>query len=231
MLINPLFWLTVPPSRPETAPLAEAAYAFGRLFQDHHPLLPAIRYRARLEAARRCAAVDGKVIDPWHLAALLAGLRVRLDAGESIADRGGVFAAARHALEVHGWLGAPDIDQEGDIQRAEAAPAATSADTPWQAAALAMRAWVEAGMPRMALRAALIRHWHRHRLLPAGVPVIGATSLAVGETWEAGQWVPGFYRVLAAAPCRGGGKPRTPLPWSICWPLLPCFQRRARRPR
>ncbi|HME21458.1 MAG TPA: hypothetical protein VKI44_08955 [Acetobacteraceae bacterium] len=37
-----------------------------------------ILYRARLEAVRRQAAVDGLSIDPWHLAAVLEGLRLRM---------------------------------------------------------------------------------------------------------------------------------------------------------
>lgn len=178
-------------------PLIAAAHAFGRLAQalHGHPLLPAIRYRARLEAARRAAAVDGQAIDPWHLAALLAGLRPRLD-GARIADRGDMFAAARHALAVHRWLADPDFDQEGEIQRADAALAAETAD-PFTAAASALRTWVEAGKSRMAMRAALIRHWHRRALLPAGVPVFGAASLAAGEEWDPEVWLPAFLGRLA----------------------------------
>ena len=63
------------------AGLARAAGAIARLDQAlaFHPLRPAVLYRARLEAARRAAAVDGTGIDPWHLAAVLEGLRLRMD--------------------------------------------------------------------------------------------------------------------------------------------------------
>jgi hypothetical protein len=66
--------------------LAQAAAALARLDQAsaQHTLLPALRHRARLDAVRRQATVDGFLIDPWHLAALVEGLRTQ---------RGGVRAA------------------------------------------------------------------------------------------------------------------------------------------
>jgi len=62
--------------------VARAAGAIARLDQalTGHPLLPAFLYRTRLEAVRRQAAVDGQLIDPWHLAAFLEGLRVSMRA-------------------------------------------------------------------------------------------------------------------------------------------------------
>src|SRR5689334_20428934 len=102
--------------------LARAA-AFGRL--DHsligHPLGRALLYRARLESVRLQAAVDGLAIDPWHLAAVLEGLRLRMDGALRIIDRGAIFAAARHALTLHQWLTEPDFDQEGQVKQAETA--------------------------------------------------------------------------------------------------------------
>ena len=70
--------------------LERAARAIARLDQslNGHPLLPAFLYRARLEAVRRQAAVDGQLIDPWHLAAVLEGLRMRMDHELRIIDRG-----------------------------------------------------------------------------------------------------------------------------------------------
>ena len=95
--------------------LAQAAAALARLDQAlaGHPLLPAFLHRARLDAVRRQAAVDGLVIDPWHLAAVLEGFRLRMDGALRIIDRGVILAAARHALDLHQWLVAPDFDQEG----------------------------------------------------------------------------------------------------------------------
>ena len=101
--------------------LAQAAAAIARLDQAlaGHPLLPAFLHRARLDAVRRQAAVDGQAIDPWHLAAVLEGFRLRMDGALRIIDRGAILAAARHALDLHQWLVAPDFDQEGAVQRAE----------------------------------------------------------------------------------------------------------------
>src|ERR1700734_3766819 len=109
--MKPPFRLDEAPTQRLTAALIDAVFAFGRLSQllQGHKLLPAILYRARLEAARRCAAVDGAAIDPWSLAALLAGLRLPLGQVETIAERGAIFAAARHAMGVHGWLANPDF--------------------------------------------------------------------------------------------------------------------------
>ena len=116
--------------------LVRAAAAVARVDQalTGHPLLPAFLYRTRLEAVRRQAAVDGQAIDPWHLAAVLEGLRLRMDHALRIIDRGMILDAARHALHLHGWLTSPDFDQEGDIEYAEAALATFSRMTPLLAA-------------------------------------------------------------------------------------------------
>lgn len=197
--MNPLNRLISHPTHPRPdAAAVTTAFTFGRVTQllAGHPLLPAIRYRARLEAARRCSGVDGVLIDPWHLAAVLAGLRLRLN-GDSAAERGGTFDAARLALDVYGWLAEPDPDQEDEIRRAEAAIAAARAGTPFHDVAFATRTWVEAGKSRMAMRAASVRHWHKHGLLPQGVPLVGAASLAAGESWEPETWVPRYFRALS----------------------------------
>src|SRR5208337_1992704 len=72
-------WIQVTPAL--AGALERASRAIARLDQalDGHPLLPAFLYRTRLEAVRRQAAVDGQLIDPWHLAAVLEGLRLSLD--------------------------------------------------------------------------------------------------------------------------------------------------------
>ena len=71
-------WIRVDPML--AGALERAARAIARLDQAlvGHPLLPAFLYRARLEAVRRQTAVDGQLIDPWHLAAVLEGLRMRI---------------------------------------------------------------------------------------------------------------------------------------------------------
>ena len=112
--------------------LSRAAAAIARLDQSvaNHPLHAAFLYRARLEAVRRQAAIDGQAIDPWHLAAILEGLHLRMEGALRIIDRGAIFEAARHALTLHQWLIAPDFDQEGEVQRAERALAAASGALP-----------------------------------------------------------------------------------------------------
>ena len=121
--------------------LARAAAALARLDQAaaNHPLRPALLYRTRLDAVRRQAAADGQAIDPWHLAAVLEGFRLRMDHALRLIDRGSMFEAARHALAQYQWLVAPDFDQEGEIQAAEKVLAAQPG-TPLLAAAAGLRA-------------------------------------------------------------------------------------------
>lgn len=101
---------------PTLAALARASASIARLDQalSGHVLTPALLYRARLEAVRRHAAVDGHGINPWHLACLLEGLRPRMDLSVSILDRGSIFEAARYAYREYGWLVRPDAADEND---------------------------------------------------------------------------------------------------------------------
>ena len=179
--------------------LARAAAAIARLDQAlrAHPLLPAFLYRFRLEAVRRQAAVDGRAIDPWHLAATIEGLRLRMDHALRIIDRGMILDAARHALDMHAWLTSPDFDQEGEVQRAEAALATLSVATPLLAAARGAHAWLDGGGERAPLRAALIRYWTKHRLLRAPAPLTGAAALRADTPWQVEAWTPVFLTALA----------------------------------
>jgi hypothetical protein len=192
--------------------LAQAAAALARLDQAlaGHPLRPAHLHRARLDAVRRQAAVDGQLIDPWHLAAVLEGFRLRMDGALRIIDRGAILAAARHALDLHQWLVAPDFDQEGAVQRAAqvlAAAAATGA-TPLLAAATGLHAWLGGnghgdgsrhggGGARPPIRAALVRFWGMQHLLRAPVPLTGARALRPDTPWQRDVWVPAFLAALA----------------------------------
>jgi hypothetical protein len=174
-------WIRVSPAI--AGALERASRAIARLDQalQCHPLLPAFLYRARLEAVRRQAAVDGQLIDPWHLAAMLEGLRMRMDHAMRIIDRGVIFEAARHALVLHQWLTAPDFDQAGEVHQAAAALATPEADaSPLLSAALGMHAWLERGGARPPIRAALVRHWTGHHLFRAPVPLTGASALRAG---------------------------------------------------
>jgi hypothetical protein len=182
--------------------LTQASAAIARLDQalTGHPLLPAFLHRARLDAVRRQAAVDGHAIDPWHLAAVLEGFRLRMDGALRISDRGAILDAARHALDLHQWLVAPDFDQEGDVQQAERCLAAQAGGTPLLAAAHGMRQWIGGdgqGGTRVPIRAALVRFWTREKLLRAPVPLIGARALLADTPWDAAVWIPTFLLALA----------------------------------
>jgi hypothetical protein len=180
--------------------LERASRAIARLDQAlaGHPLLPAFLYRARLDAVRRQAAVDGRLIDPWHLAAVLEGLRMRMDHTLRIIDRGLIFEAARHALALHQWLTTPDFDQEGEIRQAEAVLATPEASvSPLLSVALGVHAWLDRGGMRPPIRAALIRYWTRRRLLRAPIPLTGAAALRVDTSWKIDAWLPVFLTALA----------------------------------
>ena len=190
--------------------LAQASAALARLDQAlaGHPLLPAFLHRARLDAVRRQAAVDGLLIDPWHLAAVLEGLRLRMDGALRIIDRGAILDAARHALDLHQWLTAPDFDQEGVVQQAETVLAAQAGGTPLLAAATGLNAWLggdrssdgdgqSGGGARPPIRAALVRFWVKERLLHAPVPLTGDRALRPDTPWDADAWVPAFLTALA----------------------------------
>jgi hypothetical protein len=180
--------------------LEHAAAAFARLDQAlaNHPLLPAFLYRARLEAVRRQAAVDGQSIDPWHLAAVLEGLKLRMEGAMRIIDRGMILEAASYALAQHQWLTAPDFDQEGEVQAAEKSlqmPSALAA--PLLTAAQTMHAWLRDGGTRAPFRAALVRYWTKHRLLRAPVPITGPRALGADVPFEPSAWIPIFLDALA----------------------------------
>ena len=159
-LLSPRRGATLSPDPALFAAHERAAGAIARLDQapDHHPLLPAFLHRARLEAVRRQAAVDGHGIDPWHLAAVLEGLRLRMDHALRIVDRGAVFEAARTALALHQWITEPDFDQEGEVQAAERHLAAALPGG-LLGAAEGVWSWLQGGGTRAPIRAALIRFW------------------------------------------------------------------------
>ena len=180
--------------------LADAAAGIARLDQAlaGHPLAQAFLYRARLEAVRRMAAVDGQLIDPWHLAATIEGLRLRMDPYLRIIDRGEILEKARFALTLHHWLVDPDFDQEGEVQRADAMLAMQPASLPpLIAAAEGFREWIEAGDARPAMRAAMVRFWRKRQLLRLPVPLTGAASLRAEQSWARDDWLPAFLRALA----------------------------------
>jgi hypothetical protein len=179
--------------------LAAAAASIARLDQAlaGHPLAQAFLYRMRLSAVRHQAAADGALIDPWHLAATVEGLRLRMDPYLRIIDRADILEKARTALTLHQWLVEPDFDQEGEVQRAEIwlrrQPAALH---PLLAAAQGLRDWIDAGETRAPMRAAMVRFWRQRQLLRVPVPLTGAAALRAGQSWDRDFWLPAFLAAI-----------------------------------
>jgi hypothetical protein len=189
------------------ASLAEAAASIARLDEAlaNHPLRAAFLHRARLDAVRRQAAVDGMAIDPWHLAAVLEGFRLHADARLGRVDRGAIVDAARHAFDQYRWLVLPDFDREGEIRAAEAylAAVARAGEAPLLAASRGLHAWLAAGRTRAPIRAALTRFWSRQNLLRTPVPLTGAAALRAEVSFAPTAWTPAFLRALAAEAADG----------------------------
>ncbi len=172
----------------------------GRLDQalDAHPLLPAFLHRARLEAVRRQAGVDGHGIDPWHLAAVIEGLRLRLDGALRIIDRGAVLEAGRTALGYYGWLCTPNFVQDAEVQEAERHLMAGDKPPTLLGGALQFRSWLHAGGTRPPIRVALTRYRRRIGLLRVAAPVTGSRALSGDAPEEPPDWVCAFLYALAA---------------------------------
>ena len=180
--------------------LEHAARAIARLdaLLTGHPLGPAWLWRIRLEAVRRQAAADGRAIDPWHLAAVIEGIRFRMDRGAAMIDRGTIFAAARHALGLWGWFARPDEAHSEAIGCAGAVLSATEQASPLLGAALGVRAWLDRDGERPPLRAALAGYWQRRGLLRLACPLLtGAKALTGGTPWEVEPWTIHFLAALA----------------------------------
>ena len=180
--------------------LADAAAGIARLDQAlaGHPLAQAFLYRARLESVRRQAAVDGHLIDLWHLAATIEGLHLRMDPYLRMIDRGEILETAKFALTLHQWIVEPDFDQEGEVQRAEAMLAMQPASLPpLIVAAQGFREWIDSGETRAPMRAAMIRFWRKRQLLRLPVPLTGAAALRSDQSWDRDDWLPAFLRAIA----------------------------------
>ena len=182
------------------AALEHAAAAIARLdaLSTGHPLLSAWLWRARLEAVRRHAACDGRAIDPWHLAAMIEGVRFRMDRAAAIIERGTIFEAARHAFQLWGWFARPDASQMQAIERAAAALSASGHAPPLLGAALAVRAWLDRGGDRPPLRAALPLHWQRCGLMHVTAPLLtGAAAFRADAPQPIEAWLAEFLAALA----------------------------------
>ncbi|AOX21725.1 hypothetical protein [Kozakia baliensis] len=182
-----------------TIPLTRAALAIGRLDQRlrNHPLQSAILFRERLEAARACAAVDGHLIDPWHLAAELEGLKPRI-VGENAYDRGNVIDAAKAAFDQYLWLTRPTSEQTTRLESALAAlDNAAIANGPLLGAAQAFHRWIDVGRDRSSMRGALVRFWQESTVLHCPLPLVAARAFAGEAPWEPRRWTPLFLGCLA----------------------------------
>lgn len=161
--------LLAPSASALTVALEQAAAAVARLDAAllGHPLAAAWAYRARLDAVRRQAAADGKAIDPWHLAALVEGVRLRLNPSAPLIDRGAIFDAARHALALYRWYSRPDDAQQAAISAATAhLTMVADSHSPLLGVAYAIHAWLDRGGERLPLRAALALYWMRRGVTP-----------------------------------------------------------------
>ena len=183
------------------AALERAAGAVARLdlALARHPLAPAWSYRACLDAVRRQAAVDGQAIDPWHLAALIEGVRFRLGRSPALIDRGAVFAAAHHAFGLYRWFSRPDEAQQAAIAEAAAHLDAVGAGhSPLLGAALGVHAWLDRGGERPPLRAALAAYWPRRGVTALPCPLLtGARALHAEVPWAREVWIGHLLDALA----------------------------------
>jgi len=187
---------------PVAASLERAAGLIARLDSAvaRHPLAAAWAYRARLDAIRRQAAVDGKIIDPWHLAALIEGVRLRVDHVPPMLDRGLVFAAARHAFGLYRWFVRPDQAEQAAIAEAAAHLAAVAdPHSPLLGAALGVHTWLDKGGERAPVRAALAMYWLRRGVTALPCPLLtGTGALRAEAPWARDLWIGEFLDALAA---------------------------------
>jgi hypothetical protein len=190
-----------PPAADVAASLERAAAAVARLDSAlaSHPLAPAWAYRARLEAVRRQAAVDGRMIEPWHLAALIEGVRFRLDRTGALIDRGTLFAAARHAFDLYRWISAPDEAQRAAIALAgDHLATVGGAPSALLGAARAVHAWLDQGGERPPIRAALALYWQDRRVTALACPLLtGAAAVGAEIPWALNDWIGHFFAALA----------------------------------
>jgi len=135
-----------------------------------------------------------------------------MDGALRVIDRGAVLDAARHALELHQWLVAPDFDQEGDAAGREMPgriarhPAARRSSRP--------RQWIDGdghGGARPPIRSALVRFWVKQRLLRAPVPLTGARAC---RPTHPGTRRPGYRPSSPRWPTKPSGRWTCCSPWS-----------------
>jgi hypothetical protein len=147
---------------------------------------------------RRQAAVDGQAIDPWHLAALIEGVRFRLDRAPALIDRGMLFAAAHHAFALYRWFSAPDDAQREAIRQAtDHLETIGELHSPLFGGALGVHAWLDQGGKRPPIRAALAGCWVRREVTRLPCPLLtGARALHAEVPWAREVWIGHFLEAL-----------------------------------
>ncbi len=123
---------------------------------------------------------------------------MRMDPDLSLAERGEIFAAARHAFSMYRWLVAPDGDQQEEIQRVTALiRPAVQKSTPLLGVAHAAYDWLAQGGRRAPMRAAMVRYWVEVGLLRIQVPLTGPRSLSGEFHFGSLHWIPSLLQDLA----------------------------------
>ncbi|KXV35586.1 hypothetical protein AD940_02230 [Gluconobacter thailandicus] len=180
--------------------LTAASITIGRLDQrlQNHPLKEAFLYRARLDAVRAQAQVDGQAIDPWHLAAVLEGLRLPTQDLEG-ADRFALVEAAQTAFRLYQWQTHPSATQRHEIARAlsHLRPFIRPCG-PLLGAASAFHDWLHQGGQRAPFRAALGVLWRKRGVMRSALPLTGPAALRAGAPHNPVRWVPVFLRAVTA---------------------------------
>ena len=138
------------------------------------------------------------MIDPWHLAALIEGVRLRLDRASALIDRGAIFDAARYAFDLYRWFSGP-----GETQRAAiGAAAAISHDRrpPFAIVGGRLRGpcLARSGGERPPIRVALAGYWACRGLTALPCPLLtGAAALAAEIPWGRAEWTGHFLDAVA----------------------------------
>ena len=178
--------------------LERTALGVGRLDMAlrNHPLFPAWRWRARLDATLSQSAADGLATDRFRLVAALEGLRLNVAHYPNLIDRIGDMRAVNRAFAIMQMNGAPDADEEQAIEQAlnffdldKTAPTLI-------AALQGLWNWVEKDNDRVVGRAALSRFLERRALTAAPLPCLCAAKAFRNESLDSADWLDYALSVL-----------------------------------
>lgn len=161
-----------------------------------HPLLHAFLFRSRLDAIERQAAVDGEVVDPFRLVAVLEGLP--LCQPDSPEDRMLQHDASWCAYDLYAWLAHPGGRRQRSIN---AALRAIEGEDPDQGillqAAEAYYRWIwKRNRRRAPMRAALVTAWQNAGLFAAPVPLTAPAAFRPDAPTDRIEWIADFLHEL-----------------------------------